>query len=233
MEQADDGSLTKPHRDSTANPYIGPRPFGREQANRFFGREGEARDLEAEVRAFRFVWLFAQSGAGKSSLIEAGLKPRLEKKAFAYYPTARVSGPVPRNLSGIKNIFAFHLMRSLHGEGSDGQIFARLSIAQFLSKLVTDDGISFQYDPAYESVGESPESEPPHLLIIDQFEELLTHHGDRWKIASHSFNNCARCCTQIPNSTSFSHFVKIICHRWNLMRNRSPHIFKGDSIWNA
>ena len=51
----------------TANPYVGPRTFGREDADRFFGREVEARELLALVGSQRLTLFYAQSGAGRET----------------------------------------------------------------------------------------------------------------------------------------------------------------------
>ncbi len=66
-----------------ANPYVGPRTFSYEQRNVFFGREREARDLLARVLSERLLLFYAQSGAGKSSLLNTRLIPQLqEEKGF-------------------------------------------------------------------------------------------------------------------------------------------------------
>src|SRR5258708_2516971 len=58
-------------------PYVGPRPFGRDEKDIFFGRDSEARDLCSLVVAPPLVLLHAASGAGKSSLLNAVLIPML------------------------------------------------------------------------------------------------------------------------------------------------------------
>ena len=61
-------------------PYVGPRPFGRDEKDLFFGRDREARDLCSLVVAHPIVLLYAASGAGKSSLLNASLIPLLEAR---------------------------------------------------------------------------------------------------------------------------------------------------------
>lgn len=60
-------------------PYRGLPPFRTEDRHLFFGRDEELAAIEAMVRAEPFALLHASSGAGKSSLINAGLLPRLEE----------------------------------------------------------------------------------------------------------------------------------------------------------
>ena len=62
------------------NPYVGPRTFQEEEADRFFGREREARELVALVVSERLTLFYAQSGAGKSSLLNARVIPWLRER---------------------------------------------------------------------------------------------------------------------------------------------------------
>jgi WD40 repeat protein len=55
------------------------RPFQYDDHEYFFGRERELDRLEPQVTQRRFVAIVGGSGCGKSSLISAGLRPRLEK----------------------------------------------------------------------------------------------------------------------------------------------------------
>jgi len=77
-------------------PYVGPRPFGRDEKDLFFGRDRETRDLCSLVVAHPIVLLYAASGAGKSSLLNAGLIPLLEARGYEVLPSARVSGRITR-----------------------------------------------------------------------------------------------------------------------------------------
>ncbi|MFI6100261.1 XRE family transcriptional regulator [Lentzea sp. NPDC051213] len=58
-------------------PYVGLAAFQREDADRFFGREKLVDELVELVGRRRFVAVFGASGSGKSSLLRAGLVPRL------------------------------------------------------------------------------------------------------------------------------------------------------------
>ena len=78
--------------DSTANPYVGPRTFTYAEQGRFFGREREARELLSLVISERLVLFYAQSGAGKSSLLNTRLIPGLQAADYAVLPMARVGG---------------------------------------------------------------------------------------------------------------------------------------------
>jgi len=58
-------------------PYPGMVPFRPEDARFFFGRDAEIQDLLTRLRAHRFLMVIGSSGSGKSSLVLAGLLPRL------------------------------------------------------------------------------------------------------------------------------------------------------------
>ncbi len=104
-----DGQINSP----LDNPYVGPRTFTRQERDRFFGRELEARELLALVISERLVLFYAQSGAGKSSLLNTRLIPQLQGAEFVVLPVGRVSGEPPQGAGEIDNIFAFNLMLSL------------------------------------------------------------------------------------------------------------------------
>src|SRR5262249_4863490 len=58
-------------------PYPGMAPFDRRNADLFHGRGREVEDLLQELRHRRCLFLIGRSGSGKSSLVLAGLLPRL------------------------------------------------------------------------------------------------------------------------------------------------------------
>jgi WD40 repeat protein len=60
-----------------SNPYLGLRPFSSQQHHLFFGRERLVDSLLQRLRSNPLLLLCAPSGAGKSSLVHAGLLPRL------------------------------------------------------------------------------------------------------------------------------------------------------------
>lgn len=60
-----------------ANPYLGLRAFGEADARNFRGRTALITSLLDHVRRQRFVTVVGASGSGKSSLVRAGLVPRL------------------------------------------------------------------------------------------------------------------------------------------------------------
>ena len=60
------------------NPFVGLRPFEISDSLYYFGRNAETKTLLELLYNNRFVGVIGSSGAGKSSLIRAGLIPQLE-----------------------------------------------------------------------------------------------------------------------------------------------------------
>jgi len=59
-------------------PYPGLLAFGPENAGQFFGRDRESDDISRLIRHHNFLLVVGPSGSGKSSLISAGVLPRLK-----------------------------------------------------------------------------------------------------------------------------------------------------------
>ena len=107
----------------------------------FFGRDGETLDLVALVVAYRLVLLYAASGAGKTSLLNAGLVPALEQEeGFEVLPPARIrpllaGGSLPETVA---NAFTFGVLcnwsRDL-GRDEAEQALAGETLAGFLVGL--------------------------------------------------------------------------------------------------
>lgn len=62
------------------NPYRGLEPFGEEHTDVFYGRDDEVGRLEALLDRRPVVAVVGRSGTGKSSLVRAGLLPRLRRR---------------------------------------------------------------------------------------------------------------------------------------------------------
>jgi hypothetical protein len=61
-------------------PYPGLRPFGPDEWPIFFGRESMADEVIGQLIDRRVIVIHGDSGCGKSSLIRAGVQPRLEQE---------------------------------------------------------------------------------------------------------------------------------------------------------
>jgi hypothetical protein len=151
-----------------ANPFVGPRAFTEGETRFFFGRERETRDLFDLLLAERIVLMCSPSGAGKSSLIEAGLKPLLRQEGFLVHPTMRVSLS-PRTIPDRANRYILSLLLCLEGQ----QAQSPASVEEIAGMSLTDYlNVASQHKQL--SRAELPEQQPVEFLIFDQFEEILT-----------------------------------------------------------
>jgi WD40 repeat protein len=138
----------------TTNPFVGPRSF--ETGEVLYGRDRELRTLSALLIAERIVLMHSPSGAGKTSLLRAGLIPRLIEENFKVLPIIRVNVDPPPDLN--TNRYILSTLVSLE-EGFP--VEERLPLAE-LACLSLDDYLNQRA------------IEKDTVLVFDQFEEILT-----------------------------------------------------------
>ena len=149
-------------------PFVGPRPFEVADQSIFFGREREAHELVSLVIAYPTLVIYAASGAGKTSLINARLIPRLESEDAEVMPVVRVGAPLPPDaaISDADNFFVTTTINQiLDGESIPGDL-PDLTIAEALAALPR----------APDEFGD----DRIRVLIFDQFEEVFTSRPERW-----------------------------------------------------
>jgi WD40 repeat protein len=157
-----------------ANPYVGPRSF--QTGERLFGRDRELRQLLDLLVAERIVLLHSPSGAGKTSLIRAGLIPALEAQGFTVLPPIRVNQALPEPSPADANRYAQSAILSLKindgGQPIPAGAAAGLTLQEFLNTRTrppSEEKAAAQY-------GYRETQEQDEVLIFDQFEEILTIH---------------------------------------------------------
>ena len=172
------------------SPFVGPRPFEKEDSDRFFGRTRETEELLSLIIAHRAVLVYAQSGAGKSSLLRAGVIKRLEEQQYQVLRSARVHGLLPNDVppESVQNIFVYHAVQYWAATVPSGQSIkdhAKTTLSEFLKPLV-----------AAPAAGE--ESSPPLIVILDQFEEFFTTNAHRWQERRPFFDQLAQALHDLP-----------------------------------
>jgi hypothetical protein len=172
------------------SPFVGPRPFEKEDSDRFFGRTRETEELLSLIIAHRAVLVYAQSGAGKSSLLRAGVIKRLEEQHYQVLRSARVHGLRPNDVSpeSVQNIFVYHALQYWAAKLPSSQSIkdhAKTTLSEFLKPLVVPP-----------EAGE--ECSPPLIVIFDQFEEFFTTNADRWQERRPFFDQLAQALHDLP-----------------------------------
>lgn len=139
------------------NPFVGPRAI--RTGERLYGRDRETSKLFNLLIAERIVLLYSPSGAGKTSLVQAALIPRLESRNFTVLPVARVNlepDPALTEIDGF-NRYVYSVIASMEEQRPDTEQLDEVALA----------GMSL---PEY--LDERTES--PAVILFDQFEEVLT-----------------------------------------------------------
>jgi conflict system STAND superfamily ATPase len=85
---------TNPPERLESKPYKGPKSYEVEDSELFFGRDREADQLIARILSSRLTLLHAQSGAGKTSLLNARVIPGLETRGWGAYRILPQNDPV-------------------------------------------------------------------------------------------------------------------------------------------
>jgi hypothetical protein len=143
------------------NPYVGPRSI--RYGERIYGRDRELDELRDILIAERIVLLYSPSGAGKSSLLEAGLRPELERRDFQVLPTIRVGHEAPSLPgSGRVNRYVLSTLMSLEESRPPER------------QLPPDELATCTFDDYLRRIAEDGPAELDPCLIFDQFEELFT-----------------------------------------------------------
>jgi hypothetical protein len=158
-----------------ARPWPGLDAFTEEQSRFFFGRNAEADELSRRVRRDVATLLFGQSGLGKTSLLQAGLFPRLrwadflpilirlDYSAGAPAPAAQVKAAIERDVA------AADLLE--------------------VTPIGAEESLWGYFHRADRRLADYSHKEIVPVLVFDQFEEIFTQGlaGDDGRAASQSF----------------------------------------------
>lgn len=159
-------------------PFMGLDAFQTENHDLFFGRKRLVDNLIKKVKTDRLVAIVGPSGSGKSSLVLAGLRPKLQAGELNSSHTWRYFPPIVPGSNPLES-----MARLVKNAKMDLPLWQQTTTDEFqdpnhLSKLMMDLGGT------------------PVVLIVDQFEEVFTLCGDD-KIR-HLFIDNILCLAQLP-----------------------------------
>ena len=143
------------------NPWLGLASFTEETRAYFFGRDAEVAELARRVQRKLLTVLFGQSGLGKTSILRAGLVPRLRAQGYCpVYVRIDYARGTPEPAEQIKA--AIRATASSTGHWTQaGVAVAGESLWEFLHH---------RDDVLHDQAG----ARLIPLLIFDQFEEIFT-----------------------------------------------------------
>ena len=145
-------------------PYRGLEFFREQDASFFFGRDTAIQALEDKLRQHSFVALVGASGAGKSSVVRAGLLPSLRKDTEHPWEIVTIV-PGDRPLHNLAAAFLPLLEPSL-GE-NDLLIETSKQAKSFLAG-------ELEIRNVVERILDKQSGTERFLLVVDQWEELYT-----------------------------------------------------------
>jgi len=169
------------------NPYVGPRAF--DTGEKLYGRDREARELLDHLIAERVVVVYSPSGAGKTSLIRAGLIPGLRQEGFQVLPVARVSIELPYTVETNSQDQPADNSQKISGVGQENNKINRYVYSTLISleENLPEDKQTPVDRLAGMTLGEYLAQRPQErdttdqegglqsqVLVFDQFEEILT-----------------------------------------------------------
>jgi WD40 repeat protein len=171
---------TFPEVRASDSPYIGLTFYTQQDAAMFFGRESEQTVLISNLRASRLTLLYAQSGAGKSSLLRAGVASRLAELAQRSFSQRGTARNIPVVFSSWRDDPTVDLI---------GEI--QKAISPFVRAVPRPASPPDQLDAAIEAASEatdatlldaaikaaSEDTDATLLVILDQFEEYFLYRS--------------------------------------------------------
>src|SRR5262245_19842235 len=141
------------------HPFVGLRPFNSDEALLFFGRGEQTIDLLQQLHRTHFVAIVGSSGCGKSSLVRAGLIPKLKAGFLAEDRDQWLVAVMKPGDTPLRNLAAA-LIGTIQA-GGDAKPCAeaiRVGGAQAIMEMLS---------PALD------DSDANLLLLVDQFEEIF------------------------------------------------------------
>jgi hypothetical protein len=130
------------------SPYAGLRPYGEEDRRFFFGRDSDSTRLTSTIVASPLTVVFGPAGVGKTSIIRAGVMPRLRAdgaSAVVYFRGWQTDG------------FLADMKKEIWGAVADSGLASEASDLR-LDELILQ---------AADAIG------GPVYLLLDQFEEYF------------------------------------------------------------
>jgi len=155
--------------DKNKNPFVGPASFSENDKERFFGRKREINNLYNLLIGERIALLYAVSGAGKTSLIQAGLIPKFKGKFQVIFPIRVNEGPPELERKGgstkTPNRYVWSVLQSFENQLESSERLTKEMLAEL------DIQTYLQQRRWIRS------NSQPKLLVFDQFEELFIEGG--------------------------------------------------------
>lgn len=151
--------------------YPGATPFNSRQSRIFYGRDRDIDRLLTLIRVEKKVLLYSRSGLGKTSLLEAGIIPRLPKE---YIPVnIRFFASVKGALSPVERV-----VEALQKATVDFKTLPASVLDELTKEVASQHSLWYWFKKLQLSgfaVDSESDEEKVFFLVFDQFEELFTY----------------------------------------------------------
>lgn len=136
------------------NPYKELLSFTQNDKDNFYGRGADVEEILIRIKKYNFIGLFGESGTGKTSLVNAGLIPKLKKEGFVIVSVRCNDNPIIRVREELLSTLKEQKVSTLLiGELAVTDTFSHAIIK--LKTIVEKENLDL-------------------IIIIDQFEEIFT-----------------------------------------------------------
>ncbi|MFQ6024466.1 MAG: toll/interleukin-1 receptor domain-containing protein, partial [Acidiferrobacterales bacterium] len=150
-------------------PFLGLRAFGEKDTHLFFGRDEDADELVERLKRSRLLMAVGDSGAGKSSLVKAGLVPRYRGGVLGDQREPRTDATVWHVVETRPRSNPFDSLADSVAAGAR-TIGRSQDDLRALRKMVRDR----KPQEVADALGDGAPEDAKVLVVVDQFEELLT-----------------------------------------------------------
>jgi ABC-type oligopeptide transport system ATPase subunit len=136
-------------------PYPGLRPYEEKDSEIFFGRTELIEKLYSKLKTTRFISVVGESGCGKSSLVKAGLFPKVVSLGWGTIKTKPGKNPIDNLVNALREFF-------------DGTKKPSDNFTSLKNKIdLNSNGLTeIYFQSGYKN---------PLLICIDQFEEIFDY----------------------------------------------------------
>ncbi|KAF0106944.1 MAG: hypothetical protein FD146_2054 [Anaerolineaceae bacterium] len=155
------------------SPWPGPRPYEMWEGELFFGRDSEIEELRRMILREQLTILSADSGAGKTSLLRAGLaygliKERQDDSRGLIKPVLLLRDWGGGKRENVEQLFNYELREAISNLSKENLPTQANNDFNLLSKVQLSDS-----DPFVGNIIKLCDQADGLILIFDQFEEVL------------------------------------------------------------
>lgn len=138
--------------------YLGIRPYQQGDSNLFFGRDDEVKQIFFYIKSEKNLVLYSKPGYGKTSLINAGIIPRLQEKKYYKYFYIRFKAYKDEAKAPL------HILQKVLSENEPKN--------SYLEKIIESDNSVWYQLKRIQSANKEVKA---YIFIFDQFEHFFTY----------------------------------------------------------